>query len=274
LLQARALTPRGWLCTPWTLHQHDAPGTGSASDSLLATYGLDGRVSNPALDDAVVARFESAARAATASGGIAVAKVGAGAAKVDRVASNRRILGPDGKVALQRQSAGATDPKAAAAPEGTIDPFLRVLGFWGMDGQPIACVSNYATHPMSFYGKGQVNWDFIGIARQQQENHLGTGVACLHFNGAGGNVAAGKYNDGKLERRNELAARVSAAMKAAWAAASGNQRSMNAENTEWITHPVSLPLSAALRDDAAVLGIVEDTTLPDQDRLAAARDLT
>ena len=65
LLQARALTPRGWLCTPWTLHQHYAPGTGSASDSLLATYGLDGRVSNLALDDAVVARFESAARAAT-----------------------------------------------------------------------------------------------------------------------------------------------------------------------------------------------------------------
>ena len=138
-----------------TLHQHDAPGTGSASDSLLATYGLDGRVSNPALDDAVVARLESAVRAATASGGTAVAKVGAGAGKVDRVASNRRILGPDGKVALQRQSAGATDPKAAAAPEGTIDPFLRVLGFWGVDDQPIACVSNYATHPMSFYGKNR-----------------------------------------------------------------------------------------------------------------------
>jgi hypothetical protein len=109
-----------------TLHQHDAPGTGSASDSLLAKYGFAGRVSNPALDDAVVSRLESAARTAVSAGTV-VAEVSAGAGRVQRVASNRRILGPDGRVILQRQSAGAKNPAAAAAPEGTIDPWLRVL---------------------------------------------------------------------------------------------------------------------------------------------------
>ena len=40
----------------------------------------------------------------------------------------------------------------------------------------------------------------------------------IYFDGAGGNVAAGKYNDGSPERRPVLAGRLAAAMKAAWEA--------------------------------------------------------
>ena len=37
--------------------------------------------------------------------------------------------------------------------------------------------------------------DFIGMAREQHEATLPSSACCVHFNGAGGNVAAGKYND-------------------------------------------------------------------------------
>ncbi|MDI9605718.1 MAG: hypothetical protein QM305_10440 [Bacteroidota bacterium] len=38
----------------------------------------------------------------------------------------------------------------------------------------------------------------------------------IHFNGAGGNVAAGKYNDGSHENRLILAKRLADGMKRAW----------------------------------------------------------
>ena len=53
----------------------------------------------------------------------------------------------------------------------------------------------YATHPQSYYGKGDVSADFVGMARGLRERRL-PGVPHIHFNGASGNIAAGKYNDG------------------------------------------------------------------------------
>ena len=106
----------------------------------------------------VTRKLEAAARAAVQGGGTAVHELGVGCAEVIKVASNRHILGDDGLVAIQRQSAGGRNPEAAAAPEGTIDPNLRVLGLWGDAGQPLASVSFYTTHPMSYYGDGYVNW--------------------------------------------------------------------------------------------------------------------
>ena len=106
----------------------------------------------------VTRKLEAAARAAVRGGGAAVHELGVGCAEVIKVASNRHLLGDDGLVAIQRQSAGGRNPEAAAAPEGTIDPNLRVLGLWGDAGQPLASVSFYTTHPMSYYGDGYVNW--------------------------------------------------------------------------------------------------------------------
>ena len=62
--------------------------------------------------------------------------LGIGQAKVERVASNRRYLGPDGKPRFNRISA-TRDPKIRAQPEGTIDPWLKTLSFWDGD-QPVA----------------------------------------------------------------------------------------------------------------------------------------
>ena len=58
-----------------------------------------------------------------------VTHLGVGVAKVEKVASNRRILGEDGKVKYVRYSASRV-PEAVAAPEGVIDPLVRVISFW------------------------------------------------------------------------------------------------------------------------------------------------
>ena len=92
-----------------------------------------------------------------------VTHLGLGRAKVDRVASNRRILGSDGNVKHVRWSFTA-DREARDAPEGLIDPFVQLIGFW--DGEkPLALLTYYATHPQSYHGKGAVSGDTVGLAR-------------------------------------------------------------------------------------------------------------
>ena len=86
----------------------------------------------------------------------------------------------------------------ARHPKARIDPLVRTVAFWNNDS-PVAVLSYYATHPQSYYGQGSVNWDFVGIARDIRETAL-PGVPHIHFDGAGGNVAAGKYNDGTIDK--------------------------------------------------------------------------
>ena len=61
--------------------------------------------------------------------------VGAGSGTVEMVASNRRILGEDGKVLHTRWTA-TRDEEIRAFPAGTIDPELKLISFWN-DDQPI-----------------------------------------------------------------------------------------------------------------------------------------
>src|SRR5205085_6231285 len=75
--------------------------------------------------------------------------IGIGAAKVEEVASNRRIMGADGKVRAVRYTACA-DAALRAEPEGTIDPEVSLVSFWNGE-KPIAILSYYATHPQSYY---------------------------------------------------------------------------------------------------------------------------
>ena len=88
--------------------------------------------------------------------------LGFGQGKVEKVASNRRILGADGKVEIVRFSR-TKDPKAIAAPEGVIDPWLKSVSFWNGD-RAVAVLTYYATHPQSHYGKGDVTCEFVGLA--------------------------------------------------------------------------------------------------------------
>jgi len=196
-----------------TLHQHDAPGSDFATERLLAEHGLSRRFSNADFDMEVMQRVSAAAKRALGDTQ-PVTHVGLGSGTVEKVASNRRILGPDGRVAIQRQSSGGRNPAAREAPEGTIDPLVRLITFWNED-KPLAVLTYYATHPQSYYGRGGVNWDFVGMAREIREKAL-SGLPHIHFDGAGGNVAAGKYNDGSKEKRPLLAQRLANGMKQAW----------------------------------------------------------
>jgi hypothetical protein len=208
-----------------TVHQHDAPGDDAAALALLPA-GIP--LSPDAFALEAMGRVAKALRGAKA---VTVTEVTAGAAEVQEVASNRRILGSDGRVAFGRMTAckGSTQ---CAAPEGVIDPLLRSVSFWS-GGRREVTLSYYATHPMSYYGKGVVSADFVGQARDRQ-----TDTFQVHFTGAAGNIGAGKYNDGSVPMRPVLVDRMAAAMAAAKAA----ERPIPFGEIRWETQAVAMPL--------------------------------
>lgn len=248
-----------------TLHQHDAPGSDFATERLLIDEGLGGVFSNIDFDGVVVDRVADAAKRSLASQQ-RVTHVATGIGIVEKVASNRRILGADGRVEIVRFSR-STNPKAIAAPEGVIDPRLRMISFWNQD-EPVAVLTWYATHPQSYYGQGGVNWEFVGMAREQREQAVNT--PHIHFNGAAGNIAAGKYNDGSTKNRAILAQRLARGMQAAWDAR--QKRPVTAAEVSWSVVPVALPVRRTLKE-STLLTRLKDESLKPLDRVRAARDL-
>ncbi|MGL4552283.1 MAG: hypothetical protein ACRC33_13980 [Gemmataceae bacterium] len=179
------------------IHQHDAPSADLTAERLSAAQKLGKSTLDLVWHEKAVGRV-AAALAASSKRARPVTHVGTGEAKVDRVASNRRVFGKGGKVELFRGSA-IKNPRARAAPEGQIDPWLKTLSFWDRD-RALASVSVYATHPMSFYGQGNVSSDFPGLARRRRQAD-DPGVIHFYANGCGGDLAAGKHNDGSPEAR-------------------------------------------------------------------------
>jgi hypothetical protein len=247
------------------LHQHDAPVCDFSTDRLLAEYGINREFYDSDLARDVIARATAAVKKAAAEAR-PVTHLGVGRAQVEKVASNRRILGSDGKVEHVRWTA-CKDPEVRARPEGTIDPSLRMISFWSGD-EPIVAISYYATHPQSYYRTGLANPDFPGIARDQREK--ATGVPHIHFNGAGGNIGAGKYNDGAPENRRVLADRMAEGMAKAWAATV--KAPVAAPDLKWETVRVALPPAPHL-DEKALLAIVADKARPIRERGSAGSEL-
>lgn len=209
------------------VHPHNAPFADVGAQQIIdkvpgAPPGLDLK-----FFERCVERVASAVQASLAKSQ-SFSHVGVGQAKVDRVASNRRVVGTDGKIRFTRTSA-TRDPKARAEPEGTIDPWLKTLSFWDGD-KPLAALHYYATHPMSYYGDGRVTSDFCGLARDKRAAE--EKVPQAYFTGCAGNVTAGKYNDGAKENRAVLRDRVHAAMAAAWKATKKHAVSSWAWRTE------------------------------------------
>ncbi len=250
-----------------TLHQHDTPGYNPGAEEILTANGLPHALYNVEMVNAARRRVADAA-AKAGSARRTVNQLGIGRGIVERVASNRRVLGPDGKVKYQRQSRCLV-PEAIAAPEGTIDPYVTLLSFWDGD-KPLVSITYYATHPQSYYCKGGVSADFVGAARAQREAAL-PGVFHMHFDGAGGNVAAGKYNTGAPENRPVLAARLAEGMKRAWDAT--KKAPLAAGQIQWNTLPVQLPLSPHLSREK-LLAELRDEKLPVKQRSRAGRDLS
>lgn len=220
-----------------TLHQHDAPGCDFSAERILNEYGLDARrydgtFAREVLDDLQQLVHASLDKAQP------VTHVSKGTAPVEKVASNRRILDENGKVRAMRFTA-CGDPALRAEPEGVIDPMVSVIGLWHED-TPVAVLSYYASHPQSYYRTGIPNPDFPGLARFLRQLAVPQALH-IHFTGAGGNIGAGKYNDGSPENRLILAERLADGMRRAWEDA--ERVPLAAADVGWAVAPVALPLA-------------------------------
>jgi len=248
-----------------TLHQHDAPRCDFSVDFLLGDYGLSGTGFDPAFAYDVARKAAVAVKKALDEAQ-PVTHMGIGAGIVEKVASNRRILGSDGKVIHVRYTA-TRDPKIRAFPAGTIDPELKMLSLWNND-KPIVALSWYATHPQSYYRTGGANPDFPGMARNMRQTS--TGVPHIHFNGAGGNIGAGKWNDGSHGNRQILADRVAAGMKKAWD--STKKTPITESDVAWSFEPAVLPAAPHL-NEKTLLAALEDEKATPAARWAAGSNL-
>jgi hypothetical protein len=152
-------------------------------------------------------------------------------------------------------------------PVGTIDPMLKMISFWNGD-RPLAALTYYATHPQSYYRTGLANPDFPGLAREARTS--ATGFLHIHFTGAGGNIGAGKWNDGSPENRAVLADRVASGM--ARALEHTRKMPIQAEDVRWEIRPVKLPVASHL-DEKTLASKVEDETASISERSSAAHDL-
>lgn len=250
------------------LHQHDAPGYDTDAEALLAQRGLSGKLFHVAFGREAIERVSRAVKGSLASPR-RVTHAACGKGLVKEVASNRRVMGEDGKVKYVRYSA-CRDEKIRAEPEGTIDPYARLVAF--CDGEaPVAVLTYYATHPQSYYGNGDVSCDFPGLARGMREKEL-SGPLHVHFNGAGGNVTAGKYNDGSRPMRDVLATRLAAGLKAAWEDAQKHKTPIEADHVSWRVVGVALP-PRDLLDKEKLQRTLDDPNADERMRLRAARDL-
>jgi hypothetical protein len=222
------------------LHQHDGCRCDFTAEEIMEKAGLGGKKFDNVFLRSTIQKVAEAVKKAKADA-VEVTHLGFGEAKVEKVASNRRILGENGKVKIGRMSS-SRNPAAIAAPEGTIDPFLKCVSFWNRE-QPVAVLTYYATHPQSYYGKGDVTSEFVGIARTAREKSLND-LPHIHFNGAGGNVAAGKYNDGTPARRPILAKRMEQGMLKAWK--NTQKTAISESDFSWRTKNIQLPLHQRL----------------------------
>jgi hypothetical protein len=215
-----------------TIHQHTAPmGDGDA-------FRLLGEIENPPphLDPKF---FDQAADRLAAAVKQSLDhfepfdSIGTGQAKVEKVASSRRVPVEGGGIRVRWSS--CRDPDLRAEPEGYIDPFLKTVTF-AQGERPLVRLHYYATHPQSFYGDPRASYDFPGIARETLQEK--DDVFQIYFTGCGGDVTAGKYNDGSPRARDELAARLLAGMEASIA----STRFVPATAIAWRAVPVLLPL--------------------------------
>ena len=274
------------------LHQHDAPGINFFIFDERARHGLAKPVPPGVPDERTWVRSVMENSVAALTRALRQAKpvthVGLGKANAEQLGANRRLMGANGRVAMHRQSTSTNvypaevaaqlkvdadadghrlsifhPEEAKAAPEGLIDPAVRVISFWNGD-RPLASLTYYASHPQVSFGKGLPTPDFVGLARERRQKE--TGVFQIYFTGAGGNVNLGKYNDGSDRAREEFTGRMLDAMRRASAAT--ERFALTPADVEWRTTDISLPAKyGAFKDEARA--VAADTARPSKDRIAA-----
>ena len=237
------------------VHQHDAPRMDTGAEKILRDLGQPAGAWDSTYTRPLLARVTDAVRLSLTNAQ-PVTHVGWGSAKVECVASNRRIPGPDGKLLVRYTT--EKNPAKRAAPEGVIDPNVDVVSFWNGD-QPLAVLSYYACHPQSYYRMGIPSPDFPGIARFFRGQCV-PGALHVHFTGAAGNIGAGKYNDGSKENRLVLATRLADGMQRAFE--SSDKIPVDAKDIGWGLEKVRLPIGAHLNEEQLLAQIRTGKTAP------------
>ncbi len=196
-----------------SLHQHDAPVSDREAQLLLDRVGMAKELYDLEFHAECVAHTAAALRESLARAR-PVSHIGLGQHKVEGIASSRRVVLADGRIAWTRYSASGGDEFHRTADDGPIDPFLKTLSFF--DGEtPLLMLHAYATHPMSYYGRGGVSADFVGLARRRMQREYPRTFQ-IYVSGCSGDVTAGKYNDGTPAARELLTQRLFEGMDASW----------------------------------------------------------
>lgn len=251
-----------------SLHQHDAPVSDAGAENLLNRAGLVGELFDFAFHEDCVQRVATAAKESLEEA-TAVTHLGLGKAKVEKVASNRRIVNAEGRVSYGRGSRSGRNAAMAAAPDGLIDPWLRTVSFWNGD-RPLVALHSYATHPMSYYGRGGVTYDFVGMARERRRRD-DQKVQQIYLSGCSGDVTAGRYNDGSQASRELLAHRIYEGMTAAWKATEKTPIS----EISFRSTPLELPFRTEDRFQAGyLLKQIDDDSVEIRQRIYAAMTLS
>lgn len=251
-----------------SLHQHDAPVVDGGAENLLNRVGLNGELFDFAFHEDCVQRVAAAAKESLEDAQ-PVTHVGQGKAKVEKVASNRRVVNADGRVSFSRGSSSGRNPAMAEAPDGLIDPWLRTISFWN-DDQALVALHSYATHPMSYYGRGGVTYDFVGMARERRRRD-DQKVHQIYLSGCSGDVTAGRYNDGSQASRELLAHRIYEGMSAAWEAT----KKQPIDEIKFRSTTFDLPFRTEDRFTAGyLLNRIEDNSVEIRQRIHAAMTLS
>jgi hypothetical protein len=239
------------------VHQHDAPFACLEAQRIVRSVeGLPDIVEVDFFNRCLDAGREAIDHGLKAS--MPLTHVATSQAQVKQVASNRRIMGLNGVVTTQRGSS-SKDPEHHAFPEGLIDPYLKTVAFYSGEAKVVSC-HYYACHPMSHYGKGNVSADFCGLARKKRQSQE-PGCTHLYFNGCGGNIGAGKYNDGTPEMRPVLVER----MLAAIVESEASLQPARITSLVWGTENILPPTRAEFKVDE-LLKQIADTTRKVVDR--------
>ncbi len=250
LAEAAATTPDR--VTVHCVHQHDAVFACLEAQRIVAAQGDLPDIVDPDFYQKCLDAGQAAVKAALQRP-VSITHIAHGEAKVEKVAGNRRILGPDGKVISQRGSS-SRNPEHRRLPEGLIDRMLKTVAFFDGDRKVAAC-HYYACHPMSHYGKGRVSSDFCGLARKRRQEEE-PGCIHLYFNGCGGNIGAGKYNDGSPEMRPVLAQRIYDGIVGSEA----NLRPEPIRSLRWSTEDI-LPAPSPRFDESELMKTIRNASL-------------
>ena len=236
-------------------HSHESPNVRIEYGEELAQLGL--RSYDPAYWDAL--RETTGAVIEEARCAAQPVRVSYGEAQVQGIASNRRIARADGKMQLR---GARSEGEIQRAPEGEIDPMVRVLRFQPVEAGPTVAWIEYACHPASAGGDeaGYVAADFPGgaIARLREE----ADAEALYFTGCCGDINTGKYTSGKphdVAQRKLDVLRMGKTLGNAVLAALDGARPVHVSQLKWHTVRARLPLRPDLPDLAAQTRLFEES---------------